>query len=334
MMRQMRELWDNAPTNPKMDGARVRLPGYVVPLEEVKGELKEFLLVPYFGACIHSPPPPANQIVHVTSQHAAEGLAHDGRGVGQRHAEGGTRRHRHGCQRLPHRRPGGRALRAEAAALSPSTSPMPAPQHRPAARSARLGDAWPCWRLWRCCWPRSSNCGCTPLSHLGDERGRRISPRRALRHDPASEHEADRLRALPGRRRHGQPHAGSPCAAPGLAMSWFAAAAAADRTSAGRRARAFHPWATAAAGTWLKPARSRHAASRPAPAARRPARAPLDGAAPGPCPHRTDSPIMKSLNCLPWPCCWPHRWPRWPRAMPMCTASPRWTSPSKRRRSR
>lgn len=67
LMRQMRELWDNAPTNPKMDGARVRLPGYVVPLEEVKGELKEFLLVPYFGACIHSPPPPANQIVHVIS---------------------------------------------------------------------------------------------------------------------------------------------------------------------------------------------------------------------------------------------------------------------------
>jgi uncharacterized protein len=67
LMRQMRELWDNAPTNPRMDGARVRLPGYVVPLEEVKGELKEFLLVPYFGACIHSPPPPANQIVHVIS---------------------------------------------------------------------------------------------------------------------------------------------------------------------------------------------------------------------------------------------------------------------------
>ena len=67
LMKQMREVWDNAPTNPKLDGARVRLPGYVVPLEEVKGELKEFLLVPYFGACIHSPPPPANQIVHVSS---------------------------------------------------------------------------------------------------------------------------------------------------------------------------------------------------------------------------------------------------------------------------
>ena len=65
LMRQMREIWDNAPTNPKMDGTRVRLPGYVVPLEEVKGELKEFLLVPYFGACIHVPPPPPNQIVYV-----------------------------------------------------------------------------------------------------------------------------------------------------------------------------------------------------------------------------------------------------------------------------
>jgi uncharacterized protein len=73
LMRKLREIWDNAPTNPKMDGARVRLPGYVVPLEEVKGELKEFLLVPYFGACIHSPPPPANQIVHVISDTPMKG---------------------------------------------------------------------------------------------------------------------------------------------------------------------------------------------------------------------------------------------------------------------
>jgi hypothetical protein len=73
MMRRLREVWDNAPTNPKMDGVRVRLPGYVVPLEEVKGELKEFLLVPYFGACIHSPPPPANQIVHVVSAQPLKG---------------------------------------------------------------------------------------------------------------------------------------------------------------------------------------------------------------------------------------------------------------------
>jgi len=65
MMRELRELWDNAPTRGDLDGANIRLPGYVVPLEQSRGEVKEFLLVPYFGACIHSPPPPANQIVHV-----------------------------------------------------------------------------------------------------------------------------------------------------------------------------------------------------------------------------------------------------------------------------
>lgn len=36
-----------------------------MPLDTYKGQAKEFLLVPYFGACIHMPPPPANQIVHV-----------------------------------------------------------------------------------------------------------------------------------------------------------------------------------------------------------------------------------------------------------------------------
>lgn len=66
LARQMREAWDKAPTNNEMNGAKVRLVGYVVPLEASKGELKEFLLVPYFGACIHVPPPPANQIVHVS----------------------------------------------------------------------------------------------------------------------------------------------------------------------------------------------------------------------------------------------------------------------------
>lgn len=74
MLREMREIWDNAPTVPAMDGRAVRLPGYIVPLEEVKGELKEFLLVPYFGACIHSPPPPANQIVHVVAAQPVKGF--------------------------------------------------------------------------------------------------------------------------------------------------------------------------------------------------------------------------------------------------------------------
>jgi hypothetical protein len=65
MTNEMRAAWDNAPTRGELDGARIRLPGYVVPLDASRGELKQFLLVPYFGACIHSPPPPANQIVHV-----------------------------------------------------------------------------------------------------------------------------------------------------------------------------------------------------------------------------------------------------------------------------
>jgi hypothetical protein len=42
-----------------------RVPGYMVPLEDNLEEVTEFLLVPYPGACIHVPPPPPNQIVHV-----------------------------------------------------------------------------------------------------------------------------------------------------------------------------------------------------------------------------------------------------------------------------
>lgn len=51
---------------PELDGQQVRLPGFVVPLEfDVNQNVTEFFLVPYFGACIHLPPPPPNQIVHV-----------------------------------------------------------------------------------------------------------------------------------------------------------------------------------------------------------------------------------------------------------------------------
>lgn len=74
MMRDMRAAWDNAPTVAAMDGATVKLAGYLVPLEETKSGLKEFLLVPYFGACIHTPPPPANQIVHVVIAKGLKGF--------------------------------------------------------------------------------------------------------------------------------------------------------------------------------------------------------------------------------------------------------------------
>lgn len=49
----------------ELDGQRIRIPGYVLPLEFEGTQVVEFLLVPFVGACIHTPPPPPNQIVHV-----------------------------------------------------------------------------------------------------------------------------------------------------------------------------------------------------------------------------------------------------------------------------
>ena len=50
----------------ELDGIQAKLPGFMVPLELAEGgKIKEFLLVPYFGACIHFPPPPPNQVVYV-----------------------------------------------------------------------------------------------------------------------------------------------------------------------------------------------------------------------------------------------------------------------------
>ena len=51
--------------NPALDGKLVRMPGYVLPLEFSGKQVTEFLLVPWVGACIHTPPPEANQIVYV-----------------------------------------------------------------------------------------------------------------------------------------------------------------------------------------------------------------------------------------------------------------------------
>ncbi len=56
----------DAPVVKALDGQSVSLPGFVVPLEGDSELITEFLLVPYFGACIHVPPPPPNQLVHVT----------------------------------------------------------------------------------------------------------------------------------------------------------------------------------------------------------------------------------------------------------------------------
>ncbi|MCV9921211.1 DUF3299 domain-containing protein [Pseudomonas sp. BT-42-2] len=58
-----------APVVKALDKQQVKLPGYIVPLEvSEEGRTTEFLLVPYYGACIHVPPPPSNQIVHIFSE--------------------------------------------------------------------------------------------------------------------------------------------------------------------------------------------------------------------------------------------------------------------------
>ena len=65
LMNAYREAVRSAPVVGALDGRQVRLPGFVVPLDFQDMETSEFLLVPYFGACIHVPPPPSNQIVYV-----------------------------------------------------------------------------------------------------------------------------------------------------------------------------------------------------------------------------------------------------------------------------
>jgi len=69
-LEKITKMWNEAPVNQAMGGREVRLAGFTVPLEFTDTTLKEFLLVPYFGACIHVPPPPANQIVHVVLERA------------------------------------------------------------------------------------------------------------------------------------------------------------------------------------------------------------------------------------------------------------------------
>lgn len=58
-----------------LNGQQVRMPGYALPLEFSNKKITEFLLVPWVGACIHTPPPPPNQIVFVQT---AEGIDNHG----------------------------------------------------------------------------------------------------------------------------------------------------------------------------------------------------------------------------------------------------------------
>ncbi|WOI37795.1 DUF3299 domain-containing protein [Alteromonas sp. CI.11.F.A3] len=51
----------------------IRIPGFIVPLESSESQMvTEFFIVPYFGACIHMPPPPPNQIIYVSIEQGVE----------------------------------------------------------------------------------------------------------------------------------------------------------------------------------------------------------------------------------------------------------------------
>ena len=54
--------------NKRLDGKNIKIPGYLIPLEFEAKSISEFMLVPYIGACIHVPPPPANQLIYVVTE--------------------------------------------------------------------------------------------------------------------------------------------------------------------------------------------------------------------------------------------------------------------------
>ena len=54
--------------NEALDGVLIRMPGFVIPIEVNSEGVTDFVLVPYVGACIHVPPPPANQLVMVRTE--------------------------------------------------------------------------------------------------------------------------------------------------------------------------------------------------------------------------------------------------------------------------
>lgn len=57
----------------KYNHKAIRIPGFIVPLESEEGErITEFFIVPYFGACLHMPPPPPNQIIYVNFKQGIE----------------------------------------------------------------------------------------------------------------------------------------------------------------------------------------------------------------------------------------------------------------------
>ncbi|MEM8948195.1 MAG: DUF3299 domain-containing protein [Pseudomonadota bacterium] len=71
-MTPMPDIIDAVSVVEELNDVQVKIAGYVLPLDFEATTIREFLLVPYVGACIHVPPPPPNQIIHVTSEEGVE----------------------------------------------------------------------------------------------------------------------------------------------------------------------------------------------------------------------------------------------------------------------
>ena len=63
----LQTFWKESPVVDDYNGKLIKLPGFMVPLDPNVDFVLEFLLVPYYGACIHTPPPPANQTIYVAT---------------------------------------------------------------------------------------------------------------------------------------------------------------------------------------------------------------------------------------------------------------------------
>ena len=53
--------------NHDLNGAYIKIPGYIIPIDQTTRGVTSFVLVPYVGACIHTPPPPPNQLIFAQS---------------------------------------------------------------------------------------------------------------------------------------------------------------------------------------------------------------------------------------------------------------------------
>ncbi len=51
--------------NPALYGAYIEMPGFIIPIDQSTAGVTKFVFVPYVGACLHTPPPPPNQLVFV-----------------------------------------------------------------------------------------------------------------------------------------------------------------------------------------------------------------------------------------------------------------------------